>query len=198
MSRGSGATQLIWRDGTLVPWDDAQLHVMSHVVHYGSSIFEGIRCYKTPTGGAVFRLREHMRRLVDSAHIHRMASDFSLDALCDAVVETVGASEFDACYIRPIVFRGHGPMGVNPLKNPVVTAIALTDNPASPLAQSAKHAFYLDTTGVSVLRSMTAFVVFVQAMATAVAAARGTEARSSLLVEEELLDTFGVYHGGSR
>ncbi len=78
------------------------------------------------------------------------------------------------------------------------TAIALTDNPASPLAQSATHAFYLDTTGVSVLRSMTAFVVFVQAMATAVAAARGTEARSSLLVEEELLDTFGVYHGGSR
>ena len=114
----------IWFNGDLVAHEDATIHVLSHVVHYGSSVFEGIRCYDTDRGPAVFRLREHMRRLVDSATIHRMDTGYSLDQLCDAVVTTVAESGLDACYIRPVSFRGQGRMGVNPLHNPVHTAIA--------------------------------------------------------------------------
>ena len=121
----AGPKPRVWFNGTLVDYEDATIHVLSHVVHYGSSVFEGIRCYDTDRGPAVFRLRDHMKRLVGSAHIHRMRADFSLDEMCDAVVETVADSGLDACYIRPIVFRGHGPMGVNPLGNPVVTAVAV-------------------------------------------------------------------------
>ena len=123
MSRGSGATTLIWRDGTLVPWDEAQLHVMSHVVHYGSSIFEGIRCYRTPTGGAVFRLREHMRRFQDSAKIYKMPMPYSLDALCDAVTSTITANGLDKCYIRPLAVRAGQEMGVLPTNAPVETFV---------------------------------------------------------------------------
>ncbi|MEM0961625.1 MAG: branched-chain amino acid transaminase [Bacteroidota bacterium] len=115
----------IWFNGELVAHEDATIHVLSHVVHYGSSVFEGIRAYATDRGPAVFRLEEHMARLIDSAKIHRMDLGYSVDELCDAVVETVGASGLDACYIRPVSFRGHGPMGVNPLNNPVHTVIAV-------------------------------------------------------------------------
>ena len=115
----------IWFNGELVAHEDATIHVLSHVVHYGSSVFEGIRCYNTENGPAIFRLREHMRRLVDSAKIHRMEIPYSLDELCEACVETVAESGLEACYLRPIVFRGHGPMGVNPLNNPVVTVVAV-------------------------------------------------------------------------
>ncbi len=115
----------IWFNGQLVPFEDATIHVLSHVVHYGSSVFEGIRCYQTERGPAIFRLEEHMQRLLDSAKIHRMEIGYSLDELCEAGVETVAASGLDACYLRPLVFRGHGPMGVNPLKNPVETVIAV-------------------------------------------------------------------------
>lgn len=123
MARGSGATTVIWRDGALVPWDDATLHVMSHVVHYGSSIFEGIRCYRTPTGGAVFRLREHMRRFLDSAKIYRMPMQHSLDALCEAVTGTIAANGLDQCYIRPLAVRGGQEMGVLPTNAPVETFV---------------------------------------------------------------------------
>ncbi|MEL6614111.1 MAG: branched-chain amino acid transaminase [Bacteroidota bacterium] len=115
----------IWFDGELVAHDDAKIHVLSHVLHYGSSVFEGIRCYKTDRGSAVFRLREHMRRLIDSAKIHRMEIPHDLDTLCDAVVDTIEDSGLDACYIRPLTFRGYGKMGVNPLANPVHTIIAV-------------------------------------------------------------------------
>ena len=115
----------IWFNGELVPHEEATIHVLSHVVHYGSSVFEGIRCYDTDQGSAVFRLGEHMRRLVESAAIHRMKVPYSLDKLNEAVLDTVEASELDACYIRPIVYRGHGPMGVNPLNNPVETVVAV-------------------------------------------------------------------------
>jgi branched-chain amino acid aminotransferase len=115
----------IWIDGDLVAHEDATVHVLSHALHYGSSVFEGIRCYDTDRGPAVFRLREHMRRLVDSAKIHRMEIPHELDALCDGVVETISDSGMEACYIRPLTFRGHGPMGVNPLNNPVRTIIAV-------------------------------------------------------------------------
>lgn len=115
----------IWFNGELVAYEDATIHVLSHVVHYGSSVFEGVRAYDTDRGPAIFRLREHMRRFVDSATIHRMDLGYDVDALCDAVVETVADSGLDACYIRPVAFRGHGPMGVNPLKNPVHTVVAV-------------------------------------------------------------------------
>ena len=115
----------IWFNGELVAHEDATVHVLSHVVHYGSSVFEGIRCYETERGPAIFRLPEHMRRLVDSAKIHRMDTGYTVDQLCDAVVETIGASGLDACYIRPVTFRGTGRMGVNPLHNSVETAIAV-------------------------------------------------------------------------
>ena len=117
----------IWFNGELVAHEDAQIHVLSHVVHYGSSVFEGIRCYDTDRGPAVFRLRDHMRRQLDSAKIHRMDTGYTVDQLCDAVVETVAASGLDACYVRPVTFRGTGRMGVNPLHNSVETAVAVWD-----------------------------------------------------------------------
>lgn len=115
----------IWFNGKLVPFEEAKVHVLAHALHYGSSVFEGIRCYHTEKGSAVLRLREHMRRLVDSAKIHRMEIPYSLDELVDAAMGTVEASGLKACYIRPLVFRGVGPMGVNPLNNPVETVIAV-------------------------------------------------------------------------
>ncbi len=115
----------IWFNGELVPFEEATIHVLSHVVHYGSSVFEGIRCYQTEQGPAIFRLDEHMQRLIDSAKIHRMEIDYGLGELCQACIDTVAESELQACYLRPLVFRGHGPMGVNPLKNPVETVIAV-------------------------------------------------------------------------
>jgi branched-chain amino acid aminotransferase len=123
VSRGTGATDLIWRDGALVPWDEANLHVMSHVVHYGSSIFEGIRCYKTPSGGAVFRLREHMRRFLDSAKIYRMPMPYTVEQLCDAVTGTITANGLDQCYIRPLAVRAGQEMGVLPTNAPVETFV---------------------------------------------------------------------------
>ena len=115
----------IWFNGSLVEHENATVHVLTHALHYGSSVFEGIRCYDTERGSAIFRLREHMRRLVDSAKIHRMEIPYSLDALCESVVETVADSGLDGCYIRPLVFRGTGKKGVNPLGNSVETIIAV-------------------------------------------------------------------------
>lgn len=115
----------IWFNGKLVPYEEATIHVLSHVVHYGSSVFEGIRCYKTERGPAVFRLREHMQRLIDSARIYRMEIPYTVEELEAATLETIRESGLEACYIRPVVFRGMGPMGVNPLKNPVETVVAV-------------------------------------------------------------------------
>ncbi|MEX1054574.1 MAG: aminotransferase class IV, partial [Rhodothermales bacterium] len=115
----------IWFNGKLIPFGEAKVHVLTHALHYGSSVFEGIRCYDTDRGSAVFRLREHMRRLVDSATIYRMEIPYSLEELQEAALETIRESGLKACYIRPLVFRGMGPMGVNPLKNPVETVLAV-------------------------------------------------------------------------
>lgn len=114
----------IWHNGKLIAWNDANLHVMSHVVHYASALFEGIRCYATPQGPAVFRLREHIQRLHDSCHIYRMNPAFSVDELVDACKEVVRVNDFSECYLRPIVFRGYGSFGVNPLPNPIEVYIA--------------------------------------------------------------------------
>ena len=118
----------VWKNGEFVDWDDARIHVMSHVINYGSSVFEGIRCYETSKGSAIFRLTEHMQRLVNSAKIYRMDSEFKRDQFCDAAVELVRNSGLDSCYLRPIIFRGldeNDPaFGVNPLKNPIDSYIA--------------------------------------------------------------------------
>jgi branched-chain amino acid aminotransferase len=109
----------IWHNGELIPWDEATLHVCSHVVHYASAVFEGIRCYKTENGSAVFRLDDHVKRLTESALIYRMPIEYSAEALEQACLETIRANEMESCYIRPIVFRGYHSLGVNPMPCPV-------------------------------------------------------------------------------
>ncbi|HXB25692.1 MAG TPA: branched-chain amino acid transaminase [Gemmatimonadaceae bacterium] len=104
----------IWRDGQLIPWGDATIHVLNHVVHYGSSIFEGIRCYETPAGGAIFRLKDHLRRLYDSARIYRMPMKHSMDELTQACLEVVSGNDLKECYLRPLVIRTGERMGIFP------------------------------------------------------------------------------------
>ena len=120
-------TGKIWMNGTLVDWADAKIHVASHVIHYGSGVFEGARCYKTPKGSACFRLDTHMKRLIDSAKIYRMEPTYDQASLTDAVMETIRANDFKACYIRPIVYRGYSALGVNPFPNPIDVAVLLWD-----------------------------------------------------------------------
>jgi len=117
-------TTNIWHNGELIPWEKANIHVMSHVIHYGSSVFEGIRCYQQPDGAAIFRLTEHMQRLIHSAKIYRMPLGYTVEQLSDAVIDVVEANGVTPCYIRPIAFRGYGEVGVNPLKSPVEVYIA--------------------------------------------------------------------------
>jgi branched-chain amino acid aminotransferase len=124
MSFGSGK---VWMNGKLVDWADAKIHVASHVVHYGSGVFEGARCYDTPRGAACFRLDAHMRRLFDSAKIYRMEPPVAQGPLTEAVLETIRANKYKACYIRPIVYRGYHTLGVNPFPCPVDIAILLWD-----------------------------------------------------------------------
>ena len=111
-------TEKIWHNGKLIRWEDATIHVMSHVVHYGSSVFEGVRCYQLPTGPAIFRAQEHMQRLLDSAKIYRIDVDYTRDELVAAMVEVVKNNGVSPCYIRPIVLRGYGEAGVNPFNSP--------------------------------------------------------------------------------
>ena len=111
-------TDKIWHNGKLINWDDATIHVMSHVVHYGSSVFEGIRCYELPTGPAIFRANEHMQRLLDSAKVYRIDVDFTREQLVKGMVDTVGHNGAWPCYVRPIVLRGYGEAGVNPFNSP--------------------------------------------------------------------------------
>ena len=114
----------IWMNGKLVNWDDAQIHVLSHVVHYGSCLFEGIRCYKTKMGPAVFRLDAHMKRLIDSCKIYRMEPAYTKEQLCDASLELIRVNKLEACYIRPIVYRGYYELGVDPTNCPIDVTIA--------------------------------------------------------------------------
>ena len=116
-------TGKVWMNGKIVDWANANIHIASHVVHYGSAVFEGIRSYKTQTGSAVFRLDAHMRRLYDSAKIYRMEYSLDRETLSQAVIETIQANALDACYIRPLLYRGYHTLGVNPLPCPVDAAI---------------------------------------------------------------------------
>jgi branched-chain amino acid aminotransferase len=113
----------IWVNGRLVPWDDARIHVGAHVVHYGSAVFEGVRCYKTPKGSAVFRLDAHTERLFASAKIYWMDLPYSPAQVNEAILHTIRANKLDACYIRPIAYRGFGELGVYPLTSPVELAV---------------------------------------------------------------------------
>jgi branched-chain amino acid aminotransferase len=122
---GFPGTGKIWMNGKLVEWKDATIHVASHVIHYGSGVFEGARCYNTPRGSACFRLDAHMRRLQQSAKIYRMDYPLDLAGWQQAVLETIRANAMKACYIRPIVYRGYDTLGVNPLTCPVDAAIML-------------------------------------------------------------------------
>ena len=118
-------TGKIWMNGTLIDWKDANVHIATHVIHYGSAVFEGARCYATPRGSACFRLDAHMRRLQQSAKIYRMDYNLDLAGWNEAVLETIRANDMKACYIRPIVYRGYDSLGVNPLTCPVDAAILL-------------------------------------------------------------------------
>jgi branched-chain amino acid aminotransferase len=117
-------TEKIWHNGRFIRWEDATVHVLSHVVSYGSSVFEGIRCYATALGPAIFRLPQHMRRLQDSAKIYRMELGFSQEQLCEAALELVRVNRMEACYVKPMAMRGYGDVGVNGMKNPIEVYIA--------------------------------------------------------------------------
>lgn len=118
-------TEKIWMDGKLINWDDANVHILTHTLHYGLGVFEGIRCYNTDKGPAIFRLREHIRRLFQSAKIFLLDIPFKEDEIINAVIETVSVNKLKECYIRPIVFLGAGAMGLFPKDNPVRVAIAV-------------------------------------------------------------------------
>lgn len=114
----------IWMNGQWIAWDDAKIHVLSHVLHYGSSVFEGIRCYKTRSGPAIFRLEDHVDRLFRSAKIYRMEIPYTRDQLIQACSEAVSLNRLDECYIRPLVYRGYNHVGVDPTGTPIEVAIA--------------------------------------------------------------------------
>ena len=118
-------TGKIWMNGSLVDWNDAKIHVASHVVHYGSAVFEGARCYDTVSGPACFRLDAHMKRLYDSARIYRMEPSYDQQTLTNAVIDLIKVNKFSACYIRPLVYRGYDSLGVNPTPCPIDVAIML-------------------------------------------------------------------------
>jgi len=114
----------IWMDGKLLDWEDATVHVLTHALHYGSGAFEGVRAYETSRGPAVFRLADHVRRLFRSCHVYQMEIPFSQQEVAQAVVDTVRANGLRSCYIRPLVYRGYGEMGLNPLFAPVNVTVA--------------------------------------------------------------------------
>lgn len=117
-------TEKIWHNGRLIHWDEARIHVLSHVVSYGSSVFEGVRCYETQNGPAVFRLKEHTRRLLDSAKIYRIPVAYSLEQLVEAQIDLVRVNKLRSCYLRPIILRGYGGIGVLPSNNPTEVYVA--------------------------------------------------------------------------
>jgi branched-chain amino acid aminotransferase len=119
------ATEKIWIDGAFVPWNDAKVHVLTHTLHYGTGVFEGIRCYKTEGGPAVFRLKEHVDRFFGSMHILQMDCPFTREQISNAILETIRVNRIEACYIRPLAFIGSGSMGVYPKDNPVSVIIAV-------------------------------------------------------------------------
>ena len=123
MSSQINAADWIWKDGEFIRWRDAQVHLLSLAVQFGSSVFEGIRCYTTPRGGAIFRLDAHVRRLLDSCRIYRMEQRWTFDQIRQACLDVVARNGFNQCYIRPMVLRGYGPAGMNPVNCPIETYV---------------------------------------------------------------------------
>lgn len=123
MSPFNEKTGMVWMNGKLVPWKDANIHIASHVIHYGSSLFEGFRAYDTPKGTAILCLDAHIKRLFNSCKMYRMEIPYTEEEFSTAVIETIKTNESKACYIRPVVYRGYGTLGVNPFPNPVECAI---------------------------------------------------------------------------
>ena len=117
-------TDKIWHNGKFIDWDDATIHITAHVISYGSAVFEGIRCYATPPGPAILRLPEHAQRLLNSSKIYRMEVKYSLEELMQAMVELVRVNKMPHCYIRPVVLRGYGVVGVDPSKTPIEVYVA--------------------------------------------------------------------------
>ena len=111
-------TEKIWHNGKLIAWDDARIHVMSHVIHYGSSVFEGVRCYSLPSGPAIFRAQEHAQRLLDSAKVYRIDVDYTRDEIVKAMSDVIANNGVWPCYLRPVILRGYGEAGVNPFNSP--------------------------------------------------------------------------------
>jgi branched-chain amino acid aminotransferase len=118
-------TSKIWMDGEFVAWDDAKIHILTHTLHYGMGVFEGVRAYPTPDGPAIFRLTDHVKRLFSSAHLFMMETPYSVEEIIDAIKATVRVNDVESCYIRPLVYLGYGEMGLNPLPCPVNVAIAI-------------------------------------------------------------------------
>ena len=116
-------TLKIWKNGRFIPWNEAQVHIASHVIHYGSSIFEGFRAYATPKGTAVFRLQDHTRRMYNSCRIYRIEIPYTQDEFNQAIIETIRVNGLRECYVRPLVYRGYGTLGVDPFPNPVECAV---------------------------------------------------------------------------
>jgi branched-chain amino acid aminotransferase len=117
-------TEKIWHNGKFIAWDDAKIHVLSHVVSYGSAVFEGIRAYDTPQGVSVFRLREHIKRLLNSAYIYRMETPFNAEELYSGTLDLLRVNKIGACYIRPVILRGYGQAGVDPVGCPIEVYMA--------------------------------------------------------------------------
>ncbi len=117
-------SEYIWMDGNFIKWDDAKIHILSHVIHYGTGVFEGLRCYDTPKGSVIFRLKEHTERLFNSAKIYRMEIPFSQDKINSVIVELIKKNGLKSAYVRPIAYRGYNELGVNPFPCPVCVAIA--------------------------------------------------------------------------
>ncbi len=136
---GIPEVEFIWKNGELVPWDQATTHVLSHSLNYGSAVFEGLRAYKTDKGAAIFRLRDHMERLVNSAKMTFMDIPYSVDELCEATIKVVKENNLPSCYIRPIAYRGYGSLGVDPRNAPVEIAIAAWPWEAYLGADALKH-----------------------------------------------------------
>lgn len=136
---GFPGTGKVWMNGVLVDWKDANIHIATHVVHYGSGVFEGARCYDTRQGPACFRLDDHVRRLIESARVYRMEPPYDAAAIRQAVLETIRANPYRACYIRPIVYRGYEALGVNPFPCPVDVAIIVWEWTTMFTAESLEH-----------------------------------------------------------
>ena len=139
-------SKYIWRNGEMVAWADAKVHILTHALHYGSAVFEGMRCYETEQGSAVFRLHDHMRRLCQSASMICMDLPYDADGLTQATIDLIRANDLKVCYVRPIAFRGYGAIGVNPRPAPIEVAIAVWPWAAYLGAEALEHGI---ATGIS-------------------------------------------------